>query len=100
MIKGTAKINQGLPFSLFHKVRSRVHSRLSEDCKIDRMRYPPVKLRVCDIINVLGSGRVEVPCTLCKHRSQQHFKILLISVLIWPNKILFLVFLEQNFPDL
>lgn len=47
MIKATAKIDQGLPFSLFHKVRSRVHSRLSEDCKIDRMHYPPVELQEC-----------------------------------------------------
>lgn len=57
MIKGTAKIDQGLPFSLFHKVRSRVRSRLSEDCKIDRMHYPPVELQEYVI---LPMSRVQV----------------------------------------
>lgn len=57
MMKGTVKINQGLPFSLFHKVRSRVHSRLSEDCKIDRMCYPPVELKE---YMILSMSRVQV----------------------------------------
>lgn len=97
MIKGTAKINQGLPFSLFHKVRSRVHSRLREDCKIDRMHYPPVELKSMRYYQYRGFRSNRSPRHVM-HRFQWHFKILLISVLIWPNKVL--SFLEQKAPDL
>lgn len=95
VIKGTSKTNQGLQFNLFHNIRSRIHSVLSEYCKIDTMCYPPLELAVHDIVNVRSSGRIKTSQVV-------HIQFQWLpfnnnnNVLIWLNETLFLTFYKIN----